>query len=106
MKKKEQPLTTANTQTVDEDALYNRVSEIIEHRKSRAGAYANREVTLMYWEVGEHINSVVLDGGRAAYGKRILSTLSTKLILRYGNSFYVENIYRMMRFAKVGTGRG
>ena len=68
-----------NTNQVDEDALYNRVSEIIEYRKSRAGAYANREVTLMYWEVGEHINTVVLDGGRAAYGKNILSTLSTKL---------------------------
>ena len=33
----------------------------------------------MYWEVGIHINSVVLDGGRATYGKNILSTLSTKL---------------------------
>lgn len=101
MKKKEQRLTQAGGVQVDEDALYNRVSEIIEYRKSRAGAYANREVTLMYWEVGEHINSVVLDGGRAAYGKNILSTLSTKLIIKYGNSFYVENIYRMMRFAKV-----
>ena len=103
MKKKEQQLILENTKNVDEDALYNRVSEIIEYRKSRAGAYANREVTLMYWEVGEHINSVVLDGGRAAYGKNILSTLSKKLILRYGNNFYVENIYRMMRFAKVFT---
>jgi len=79
VKKKEQQLILENTKNVDEDALYNRVSEIIEYRKSRAGAYANREVTLMYWEVGEHINSVVLDGGRAAYGKNILSTLSTKL---------------------------
>jgi predicted nuclease of restriction endonuclease-like (RecB) superfamily len=55
----------------------------------------------MYWEVGEHINSIVLDGGRADYGKNILSTLSTKLIENYGRSFYIENIYRMMRFAKV-----
>lgn len=36
---------------VDEARLFERVSEIIENRKSRAGAYANREVTLMYWEI-------------------------------------------------------
>ena len=56
----------------------------------------------MYWEVGEYINSVVLDGGRAAYGKNILSTLSTKLswshfceIMRVktyeGRAFYIQD---------------
>jgi predicted nuclease of restriction endonuclease-like (RecB) superfamily len=55
----------------------------------------------MYWEVGVHINAVILDGGRATYGKNILSTLSTKLMKIYGSSFYIENIYRMMRFAKI-----
>jgi hypothetical protein len=79
MKKRDNQLSPMSNMQIDEDALYNRVSEIIEYRKSRAGAYANREVTLMYWEVGEHINTVILDGGRAAYGKNILSTLSTKL---------------------------
>ena len=86
---------------IDEALLFERVSDIIENRKHRAGLYANREIVLMYWEVGMYINSVVLDGGRAAYGKSILSTLSTKLMTVYGNSFYVENIYRTMRFAKV-----
>ena len=76
------------------------VSAIIENRKFRAQAQVNREITLMYWEVGIHINSVILDGERAIYGKNILSTLSTKLTEVFGNSFYVENLYRMMRFAK------
>jgi predicted nuclease of restriction endonuclease-like (RecB) superfamily len=86
---------------VDETMLFQRVSEIIEYRKTRAGVYANREVLLMFWEVGQHINSVILDGGRSAYGKNILATLSPKLIEAYGRSFYLDNIYRMMRFAKV-----
>ena len=101
MSKKKQELAVQSETQIDEAALFRRISEIIESRKARAGAYANREIALMYWEVGEHINSVVLDGGRAAYGKNILSTLSTKLIETYGNSFYIENIYRMMRFSKV-----
>jgi predicted nuclease of restriction endonuclease-like (RecB) superfamily len=103
MVNKKKPLTpaTATEPIVDENALFARVAEIIESRKARAGAYANREITLMFWEVGEYINSVILDGGRAAYGKNILSTLSAKLMSIYGKSFYMENIYRMMRFSKV-----
>jgi hypothetical protein len=34
---------------------------------------------MMYWEVGHYINSIILDGGRAAYGKKILTALSAKL---------------------------
>ena len=101
MTKKKQELSVQGEMKIDELALFQHISEIIENRKTRAGAYANREIALMYWEVGAYINTVVLDDGRAAYGKNILSTLSTKLVMVYGNSFYMENIYRMMRFAKV-----
>jgi predicted nuclease of restriction endonuclease-like (RecB) superfamily len=92
-------LSTKGDLQVDENQLFERVSEIIETRKSLAGAYANREVTMMYWEVGHYINSVVLDGGRAAYGKKILTTLSAKLVAKYGKSFSERNLYRMMLFA-------
>jgi len=80
--------------------LFERVSIIIENRKSRAGAYANLEVTLMYWEVGQYIGSMVLDGDRAGYGKRIVVTLSRQLEAQYGNSFEVKNLRRMIQFAK------
>jgi hypothetical protein len=68
---------------IDEAALFEHVAQIIESRKSRAGAYANREVTLMYWEVGRYINSIVLDNERAEYGKKILATLSQRLTKKY-----------------------
>ena len=57
---------------VDEAGIFEHVASIIENRKSRAAAYANREVTLMYWEVGRYIGSVILDGGRGKYGKQLL----------------------------------
>jgi hypothetical protein len=60
-------------------------------------------MTLMYWEVGKYINSVILDFGRAAYGKKIFSTLSRKLVIAYGKSFAEANIYRMMCFADMFT---
>jgi len=68
MSSEKNELVTQAETLIDEAALFERISEIIENRKAYAGAYANREIVLMYWEVGDYINSVVLDGERAAYG--------------------------------------
>ena len=86
------------TMMIDENALFECVSAIIENRKHRIHASVNSEATLMYWEVGQHINSVILDNKRAEYGKKILTTLSSKLVLKHGNSFSERNLYRMMLF--------
>ena len=85
---------------IDEALLFQRVSAIIEGRKYQAAAYANREVTLMFWEVGQYINSVILDFKRAAYGRQIVSTLSTQLVEVYGSTFELRNLRRMLQFAE------
>ena len=79
MGKSNKELIVQNETQIDESQIFEHVASIIESRKSSAGAYANREVTLMYWEAGHYISSVVLGGSRAAYGKQIVSTLSTQL---------------------------
>jgi len=89
-----------NTSRIDEAQLFARISKIIEKRKNRAGMYANREVTLMYWEVGHYIRSTVLDGERAEYGKKVVVTLSQQLVKKYGRSFDIDNMRRMIRFAE------
>ena len=90
-----------NNGVIDETAIFEHIAAIIENRKYRAASYANSEVTLMYWEVGHYINSAILDFKRAEYGKKIFSTLSRKLIERYGKSFERENLYRMTQFANL-----
>ena len=99
MSKKKPKTALSNEVQIDEISLFDRVADIIETRKFRAGAYANREVTLMYWEIGRYINSVVLDGRRAEYGKRIFSALARKLVDQYGKSFELRNLRRMAQFA-------
>ena len=100
MSKKKNELSVHDESQIDENQMFECVADIIESRKCRAGAYANREVTLMYWEVGHYINSVVLDGSRATYGKRIVATLASQLQVKYGKTFDVHNLRRMMRFAE------
>jgi hypothetical protein len=99
MSKKKNELAVQGETLLDGSQIFDKVSSIIETRKYRAGAYANCEITLMYWEVGHYVNSVVLDGGRAAYGKRIVTELASQLQVRYGKTFDVHNLRRMMRFA-------
>jgi len=99
MKKKDK-LIPKELPSVDEIALFEHISSIIENRRARAGAYANLEKTVMFWEIGEHIGSVLLGRERAAYGKRIVVTLARQLEEKYGNSFEVQNLRRIIQFAK------
>ena len=100
-KKNKKKSLALNTQQIDINSLFARISKIIEKRKNRAGMYANREVTLMYWEIGHYIGSVLLGGERAEYGKKILATLSQELIKKYGSGFEYSKITRMIKFAEL-----
>jgi hypothetical protein len=80
MDKKKQGIALTEDTQIDETTLFVRVVEIIENRKHRAGSFANREVTLMYWEIGRYISSFLLNGRRAEYGKRIVAALSQQLL--------------------------
>ena len=90
----------ASASTPSEAVLFKHLSSIIEKRRYNAGAYANREITLMYWEIGGYINSNILKNKRAEYGKNILTVLASKLERHYGNSFSERNLYRMSLFSE------
>jgi len=87
---------------IDEAALFNRTVEIIENRKYRASSFANSEVTLMFWEIGQYIGSALLGGERAAYGKKIVTTLAKQLMEHYGTKVFEHSkLTRMIKFAKL-----
>jgi hypothetical protein len=91
------------TDIEQENVIFSDVAQIIEKRKHNAAFSANSHIVLMFWEIGKYINSIILETNRAEYGKKILSTVSTKLVANYGNAFVEANLYRMKRFATVFT---
>ncbi|MDR0335195.1 MAG: DUF1016 N-terminal domain-containing protein [Methanomassiliicoccaceae archaeon] len=91
------------TEPINDTELYERASTIIKEQRCRAGSFANREITLMFWKLGRLINSAVLGNERAEYGKRIVSALSAQLSADYGNGFSKQDLYRMMLFAEQFT---
>ncbi len=82
-----------------EKNLFKDLAEIIEQGKQQSVVHVNSVLTLTYWHVGKKINEHVLTNKRAEYAQEIVPKLSEWLKSKYGRSFDVKNIYRMMQFA-------
>ena len=81
--------------------LLSELANIIEQGKQQIAVQVNSTVVLTYWQVGKTINEHILNNERAAYGKEIIPTLATQLVEKYGKSFELRNLRRMMQFADI-----
>ncbi len=82
--------------------LINDLRQIIDSARSHVAATANYEVTMMNWNIGNRINSDVLNNERAEYGQQIVSQVATQLQEEYGTKgFELRSIQRMMQFAQL-----
>lgn len=95
---------SSDTENKDVLSLISDLRRIIEQARCRVAATANYELTMMYWHIGERINRDILDNERAAYGQKIVATVSRQLQDEYGSKGFDEkNIRRMMQFAHLFT---
>ncbi|AWG20909.1 hypothetical protein FFWV33_04810 [Flavobacterium faecale] len=83
-----------------ENILFKDLAQIIEQGKQQAVAQVNSVLTLTYWHVGKKITDHVLNNERAEYGKQIIPVLAQQLEEKFGKSFTLRNIRRMMQFAQ------
>ncbi len=83
-----------------EQSLINELSNLIEYSRNKISLQANSTLTLLFWQLGKHINDFVLDNQRADYGKQIVSKVSTQLTEKYGTNFNLRNLRRMIQFAQ------
>jgi len=80
--------------------LLTEVRQLIESAKTQVVAAVNAEMTLLYWRIGQRINTEMLGGERAEYGERLILNLSQQLSQEYGRGFTEKNLRRMMQFAQ------
>jgi len=83
-----------------EQILFEEISAIIEKGRREISLQANHGAVLIFWQVGNRINKEILDNKRADYGKQIVSNLAEQLKSKYGRSFELRNLRRMMQFAE------
>jgi hypothetical protein len=81
--------------------LLRDIRELIENTRQKFAVTVNAGLSILYRQIGELILKDILNDKRAAYGKKILPTLSAKLVPQYGNGFSTRNLARMIRFAEV-----
>ena len=80
----------AETETpavVDAAGLLSDLRSLIQSARQRIATVAYSTQTLLCWQVGRRLLNENLQGGRAAYGKQILVTVSRELRAEYGQGF-------------------
>ena len=85
----------------DVDQLISDLRLIIDEVRSSVASTVNASLTFLYWRVGARINTEVLKGNRAEYGKQILATVSQQLTKQYGEGFSYSALTRMVKFSSI-----
>jgi hypothetical protein len=69
------------------EPLFQEIRQLINAAKQRAAVAINTEITLLYWQIGHRINTEILQGQRAEYGKQVMTSLSQQLTQTYGKGW-------------------
>lgn len=85
--------------------LFSEIRQLIDTAKQRAAIAINAEITMLYWQIGDRIQTEVLQRQRAEYGKQIIATLSQKLTQTYGKGWSERQIRYCILIAEVFPNR-
>ena len=80
--------------------LFNEIKTLIDSARQRAAVAVNAELTLLYWQVGSRLQSEVLQGERAEYGKQVIAGLAGQLTTAYGKGWSRQQLHHCLRFAE------
>ena len=84
----------------DPAALLVDLRSLVQSARQRLASVANATYTGLCWQIGRRLLRDNLQGGRAAYGKQILATVSQELSTEFGAGFNYTALTRMARFAE------
>lgn len=88
-----------NIPAQDPNALFERISQIIEEARNTVYRTANFTMVKAYWSIGKTIIEEEQNGQqRAEYGKELIKQLAKKLTKAYGKGFTQTNLKYMRQF--------
>ena len=77
------------------------IKTLIEQSKQQVLVAVNSTIAMLYWQIGNRINTEILKDQRAEYGKQIVVTLSRQLELEYGAGWGEKQLRHCLRFAEI-----
>lgn len=95
-------METKDIANVNIDALFERISALIEESRKRVATAVNIAEVYTKYEIGRHIVEDEQEGkARAAYGKQVLPILSQKLTDKFGSGGSLETLKSARKFYSV-----
>lgn len=95
-------MKTKDIANVNIDALFERISALIEESRKRVATAVNIAEVYTKYEIGRHIVEDEQEGkARAAYGKQVLPILSQKLTDKFGSGWSLETLKSARKFYSV-----
>ncbi|RYM35875.1 DUF1016 domain-containing protein [Brumimicrobium glaciale] len=82
-----------------DNSLFKDLAQIIEQGKRKVEQQVNSILTMTYWYIGKKISEHILKNERAEYGEQVIATLAKQLEQKFGRSYTLRNVRRMMQFA-------
>lgn len=81
------------------NTLILNIEQTVANAKEKLSTSVNNTITETYWQIGKYIVETEQDGKiKAAYGKKLLTTLSHELTLRLGKGYSRPNLNNMRKF--------
>lgn len=81
------------------NTLISNIEQTVAIAKEKLATSVNTTITETYWQIGKYIVETEQDGKiKAAYGKKLLTTLSHELTLRLGKGYSRPNLNNMRKF--------
>ncbi len=82
------------------NSLFSEIKHLIEEAKQNVAIVVNAATTVLYWNIGERINTEILDNKRAEYGKEVVKSLSQNLTEEYGKGWSEKQLRHCLRIAE------
>ncbi|MES2264079.1 MAG: PDDEXK nuclease domain-containing protein [Pseudomonadota bacterium] len=82
-------------------ALVSDIRQLIDSARQRVAMAVNAELTLLYWQVGQRVQTEVLLGERAIYGQEIIKALAAQLAVEYGKGWSEKQLRHCLRVAEI-----
>ncbi len=61
----------------------------------------NKQLVMLYWNVGKIIKTEVLSGEKAGYGLQLIENLSSDLVREFGRGYSTRNLFNMIKLFEV-----
>ena len=77
------------------------VRHLIGAARQQVASVINAELTRLYWQIGRRINSELLQGQRAEYGKQVIAELARTLTTDFGKGWSERQLRYCLRVAEI-----